>query len=182
MENILSFVGYENDELSLVKKAIRGDANACIDSIKLHKAYLYRMAYSYVKDEQKALDVVQECTYKALLHIHSLKNPKYFKTWVTKILINEAINVCKKDSKIVYLDEDLPLVADKLAISIEEKLDLYDAIDCLRDEFKTVIILMYFNDLSLEEISRTMDLPINTVKSHLKRAKDKLAKILKEDL
>jgi RNA polymerase sigma-70 factor (ECF subfamily) len=60
-------------------------------------------------------------------------------------------------------------------------LDLYNAIDILRDNYKTVIILKYFNDMTIESIANVMDIPENTVKTYLRRAKENLNKILKED-
>lgn len=180
MEYSFSLWGEESSEINLVKKAVRGNTQAFAALMKDYKGYFYRIAYSYVKDEQKALDILHECTYKGLTQIHTLRNPQYFKTWMTRIVMNESLAVCQKESKIIY--GEFEMAETKATISVEEKLDLYDAIDHLRAEFKTVIILMYFNDLSLEEISRTMDIPVNTVKSHLKRAKEQLKKVLKEEL
>lgn len=60
-------------------------------------------------------------------------------------------------------------------------MDLYNAIDTLKDKYKTVIILRYFNNMSIDDIAKTMEIPSNTVKSHLRRAKESLSKILKED-
>lgn len=170
----------ENSETFLIKKAINGDAESFTELMKIYKTYLYKIAFSYVKDEQKALDILQECVYRALLNIEKLKKPKFFKTWITKILINVSINYIQKESKIVYLENGVPEKPQHSSLHIEDKLDLYDAIDCLREDYKTVIVLKYFNDLSINDISSIMELPINTVKSHLKRAKDELRQILKE--
>lgn len=170
----------EVTELKLVKKAIKGDSDAYTELIKLHKEYLYKIAYSYVKNEQKALDILQECTYKGLLNISKLNNAKFFKTWITRVLINVAINYNKKEENIVYLDETLEPTYDKKSISIEEKLDLYDAIDVLRENYKMVIILKYFNDMTIEEIAIIMDIPVNTVKSNLRRSKEELRQLLME--
>ncbi len=126
-----------------------------------------------------ALDILQESIYKAFVNIKKLKKKSVFKTWITKILINECINTIRKNAKVTYLNNDI-LIKNE-SISIDEKLDLYEAIDKLRDSYKTVIILKYFNDLSLKDISYIMEIPENTVKSHLKRAKNDLSKILKED-
>ena len=94
----------ENSETFLIKKAINGDAESFTELMKIYKTYLYKIAFSYVKDEQKALDILQECVYRALLNIEKLKKPKFFKTWITKILINVSINYIQKESKIVYLE------------------------------------------------------------------------------
>lgn len=169
-------------EIKLVKKARKGDSDAFTELYKINKVYLYKIAYSYVKDENKALDILQECAYKGFLNINKLKNPNFFKTWITKVLINIAIDFLKSDNKIIYLNDDTSLVSSEESISIEEKLDLYTAIDSLRESYKTVIILKYFNDMSIDEISYVMNIPINTVKSNLRRAKESLNKVLREEV
>lgn len=184
MLNILRFplqrTTKETSEIKLAKASIKGDSEAYSELVKLYKNDLYKIAYSYVKDEQKALDIIQETTYKGLLNIKKLKEAKFFKTWITRILINIAIDYSKKESNLVYMDEETSLIEVEKNISIEEKLDLYDAIDMLRENYKMVIILKYFNDMTDEEVANTMDIPTNTVKSHLRRAKHELKNTLKE--
>ena len=185
MEKIISLpwqkIKEEPLDITLAKKAKNGDSDAFTELYKIHKIYLYKIAYSYVKDENKALDIMQECAYKGFFYIHKLKNPNIFKTWITRVLINVAIDYLKKESKIIYLDNDSSIACDEKDISLEEKMDLYNAIDTLKDKYKTVIILRYFNNMSIDDIAKTMEIPSNTVKSHLRRAKESLSKILKED-
>ena len=191
MEKIISLpwqkIKEEPLDITLAKKAKNGDSDAFTELYKIHKIYLYKIAYSYVKDENKALDIMQECAYKGFFYIHKLKNPNIFKTWITRVLINVAIDYLKKESKIIYLDNDSSIACDEKDISLEEKMDLYNAIDTLKDKYKTVIILRYFNKkrylnhMSIQAIAKTMEIPSNTVKSHLRRAKESLSKILKED-
>ncbi|MGL5347974.1 MAG: sigma-70 family RNA polymerase sigma factor [Peptostreptococcaceae bacterium] len=170
----------ESLEIKLAKDSIKGDSKAYTELVKLYKSDLYKIAYSYVKDEQKALDILQETTYKGLLNIKKLKEATFFKTWMTRILINIAIDYSKKESNVVYLEEEHKLIQNEKCVSIEEKLDLYDAIDSLRENYKMVIILKYFNDMTEEQVASVMDIPINTVKSHLRRARLQLKEILKE--
>lgn len=184
MEKIISLQvkkSEENLETKLAKKAKSGDSEAFKELYKINKVYLYKIAYSYVKDEDKALDIIQECAYRGFLNINKLKNPKIFKTWITKILINVAIDSLKKEKSTIYLVEEQRIASAQENISIEEKLDLYKAIDILKEDYKIVIILKYFNDMTIEEISKVMNIPINTVKSHIKRSKEQLNKILMED-
>lgn len=185
MQNLISFPWKtkkkESSEVTLAKKAINGDSDSFTELYKIHKIYLYKIAYSYVKDESKALDIMQECAYKGFLNVHKLKKPNLFKTWITRILINISIDYIKKDNKIVYLDNDSTIPCAEESVSLEEKMDLYNAIDTLNDKYKTVIILRYFNNMSIDDIANTMEIPSNTVKSHLRRAKESLNKILKED-
>ena len=147
-----------------------------------YKSYLYKVAYTYVKDKQVALDILQETSFKAWLNINTLKDEEKFKPWITKILVNTALNYIKKESKVIYMEDENSIIYSEKSISIEEKLDLYDAIDLLKPKYKTVIILKYFDDMKIEDISYVLNTPENTVKSHLKRAKESLSSILKEGI
>ena len=147
-----------------------------------YKSYLYKVAYTYVKDKQVALDILQETSFKAWLNIHTLKDEEKFKPWITKILVNTALNYIKKESKVIYMEDENSIIYSEKSISIEEKLDLYDAIDLLKPKYKTVMILKYFDDMKIEDISYVLNIPENTVKSHLKRAKESLSSILKEGI
>ena len=95
--------------------------------------------------------------------------------------MNVAIDMNKRDSKTEKLGEENNVIQDISGISIEEKIDLYNAVDLLKDNYKTVIIMKYFNDMKIKDISKIMSLPENTVKTYLTRAKESLKKILKED-
>ena len=125
---------------------------------------------------------MQENSFKAWLNIHTLKDEEKFKPWITKILVNTALNYIKKESKVIYMEDENSIIYSEKSISIEEKLDLYDAIDLLKPKYKTVIILKYFDDMKIEDISYVLNTPENTVKSHLKRAKESLSSILKEGI
>ena len=67
-----------------------------IDYVKNNQEKLYRIAFSYSKNEEAALDIVQESIVKALKNISSLKEEKYVKTWFFRILINESLQYIKK--------------------------------------------------------------------------------------
>lgn len=168
-------------EEELIENAINGNCDTYAQLIKKNKEYLYRIAYVYVKDSNKALDILQECTYRGFKSIKTLRNTKYFKTWITRILINIAISVLKQDSKIVYLDDNNPLEEGKSFTNIEEKIDLYKAIEMLKNDYKIVVIMKYFNDMTINEISSILNIPVNTVKTRLSRARASLKNILKEE-
>lgn len=168
------------NEIKLIKESMKGNKESFGILIKNNKEYLYKMAFLYVKDEQDALEVIHETVYRAFLNIEKLKKAKFFNTWITRILINVSIDFLKKKGKNEMLDESTPIRKEKCEISTEEKLDLYNAIDLLNDNYKTVIIMMYFNDMKIKDISRVMEIPENTVKTYLRRAKQALGEVLKE--
>lgn len=170
----------ELNKIKLIKESMKGNKESFGILIKNNKEYLYKMAFLYVKDEQDALEVIHETIYRAFLNIEKLKKAKFFNTWITRILINVSIDFLKKKGKNEMLDESTPIIKEKCEISTEEKLDLYNAIDLLNDNYKTVIIMMYFNDMKIKDISKVMEIPENTVKTYLRRAKQALGEVLKE--
>lgn len=133
----------------------------------------YRLAMSYVKNRDAALDVVQEAIVKALSKVDTVREPAYLKTWFYRILINEAMNHFRRNRNLVSLEE---VMADRAAEPRDpgERLDLYDAIDRLSFPEQTVIKLRYFEDMKLEDIARVLGENQNTVKSRLYRGLKKL--------
>lgn len=162
-----------------VKKAIKGDKQAFLDLIEPQKEKLYKIAYTYVKNEQDTLDIIQETICKAYVSLETLRNPKYFNTWLVKILINISITTVNKNKKITYL-EDKEIEYDTSSISdCNNRLDLMTELDKLPQKYKDVIILKYFDDLTIEEISRILEIPIGTARTHLYRGLESLRKSMK---
>jgi RNA polymerase sigma-70 factor (ECF subfamily) len=158
-----------------VKLAIYGNEKAFEYLMDISKEGLYRTAFAYVKNEEDAVDILQETVYKAYMSIDKLKEPKYFKTWITKILINSAINFIKKEKKLIALVDNLSYDSNYFEENrIEENLDILNAIDTLEDKYKDVVVLKYFRDLTITEISEVLNCPVGTVKTYLNRALIKL--------
>ena len=141
----------------------------------------YRLAVSYVKNRDAALDVVQEAIVKALSKVDSVREPAYLKTWFYRILINEAMNHFRRNRNLVSLEE---VMVDRAVESGDpgERLDLYDAIDRLSFQEQTVIKLRYFEDMKLEEIAQATGANLNTVKSRLYKAIRKLKDMTGEEI
>ena len=168
------------EEVHLTRKAIKGNSDAYGCLIAAYQSYLYKVAFLYMKNEEDALDVVGTTILKAYQHIHKLKNPEWFKTWMTKILIRTALDELKK---VVYFHdlENVQTASPHSGISIEEKCDLNSAIDQLSEKYRMVIILKYFSELSVKEIAFVMNIPEGSVKAYLSRARYELKIMLKED-
>lgn len=164
-----------------VKRAIKGDEKAFIEIIDDIKDKLYTIAYSYVKNEQDALDIVQETVYKAYISIDTLKKAKYFNTWITRILINISINTINRNKKITYLEQDDYIEEIEKIIDIEQKLYITNILNELDEKHKNVIELKYFDDLTLNEISNKLDIPIGTAKTYLNRGLKRLRAIVGEE-
>ena len=142
--------------------------------VKNYEKY-YRMAYSYVFCEQDAMDIVQEGAYRAILKSDLLKQPEYVDTWICKIVINEALRFLKKN-KLASVDmESLPEQGKEDEV---EDIDLQRALEKLDNQERALVVLRYFEEEKLENIGKTMNLNVNTVKSRLYRAMDKLKKYM----
>ena len=167
-------------EETLIKQSQWGNDDAFEKLIDRYEGYLYKMAFLYVKNEQDAMDIYQETVLKAYLNITKLKDRKAFKTWITKILVN---NVYTKNNQAKKIQENhIKLdIKEFNHIDIEEKIDLYDAIDILEEKYRTPIILQYFYDLTTKQISEITNFNENTIKTNIRRGKKKIYEILKEE-
>ena len=151
------------------------------DYIVAHQEEFYRLAYSYVKNRDAALDVVQESIVKALAKSDTLRRPEYLKAWFYRILLNESMNYFRRGRRLVPFPEqqEEPAAPDP---DVGERLDLYDAIDRLSLQEQAVIRLRFFEDMKLEEIAQATGANLNTVKSRLYKSLRKLREWTGEEL
>lgn len=164
----------------LVKKAQKGNDKAYLMLFQQHEESIYRMAYVYVKNKDDALDIVQEVAYHSFKKISTLEKPAYFKTWLMKITINCALNVLNKNKKVIPLNQDYEVLAGAEDEDIVLSLSLSELMDSLHEDEKSVILLKYYEDRTLKEISEILDIPLGTAKSILYRGLEKLRKNFKE--
>ncbi|MFJ8461909.1 sigma-70 family RNA polymerase sigma factor [Lysinibacillus xylanilyticus] len=164
----------------LVKKAQKGNDKAYLMLFQQYEADIYRMAYVYVKNKDDALDLVQEVAYQSFKKISTLKKPEYFKTWLMKITINCALSLINKNKKVIPLNLDFEVLTGSEDEDIALTLSLHKLIDTLKEDEKSIILLKYYDDRTLKEISEILDIPLGTAKSVLYRALDKLRQNLKE--
>lgn len=141
-----------------------------IENVRLR---LYKTALLYLGSEAFALDAVDEAVYKALCSYKKLRQPEYFDTWITRILINECYNELRRQKRFRPLDE-LP----EGATEEFDTLPLKEAIRRLPRELKEVVILRYFAGYTLIETAETLQIPQGTVATRQRKA----LKVLKLEL
>ena len=169
------------EEVFLVKRATKGDRQSFEKLMDIYFYRLCREAYIRCKYEEDVKEIVQETIYKAYRNIRSLKEPQYFKTWLSRILINVADDYLRNKGMVdLELDETSYVKEVVIEDKIEIKIDLYNAIDELEDKYKDAVILRYIDDLKIEDISKILDRPVNTIKTHLRKALKDMKKMLKE--
>jgi RNA polymerase sigma-70 factor, ECF subfamily len=160
-----------------IKKAQRGNSKAFLECFQTYEVDIYKMAFIYMKNEEDALEVVQETAYRSFKNVSSIKEPTYFKTWLLKIAINVSIDLLRKKKIDVQMHEH---VKDQLSTDLNEDIDLEitlkDLLNHLNESEKSVVVLRFYQDLTFSEISNVLDLPLGTVKTILYRALEKLRK------
>ncbi|GAA0223156.1 sigma-70 family RNA polymerase sigma factor [Metaclostridioides mangenotii] len=133
----------------------------------------YRVAYSYVRNEQDALDIIQDSIYKALNSVEKLKEIKFIKTWFYRIVVNCSIDYLRKNKKYSNFLEVEQL--EKIECYEDyTNLDLKKNLDDLPEKYRIIIVLRFFEDLKIEEIAKILDENVNTVKTRLYHGLKKL--------
>lgn len=165
----------------LIQEAKKGNNEAFTQLIYEHKEQLYRIAYSYLKNEADALEALQEIAFRAYKSIKKLRNPEYFKTWLIRILINYCNDEIKRNNKCVVMEAyDLYEVHDNVGDIYDsiESIDIIPAIYSLKKEYQEVLILRYFEDLKIKEIAYIKRIPEGTVKTNIHRGIKELKSLM----
>jgi len=142
-------------------------AKQITDYVIKNKERHYRLAFSYVKNNDDALEVVQESIYKAISTMDTLKTPGYLKTWFYRIIVNTAIDLLRKRKKNVVVDDETLSRYDLGIVDHYADIDLQKALENLPIQYRSVIVLRFFEDLKIEEIAVILDENINTIKTRL---------------
>lgn len=150
--------------------------------LQSRKEKYYRIAYSYVKNEHDALDIVGEAAYKGLRTLGTLREADYFDTWMTRIVINAAIDFTRSRSRVTLCGEPAleVLAAPEEELTPEDSMDLYKALDALSEKDRICVTLRYFEEQTFVQIAEILQEPETTVKSRLYRALRKMRGFLEK--
>lgn len=141
------------------------DANEYAQKAHEYRAALYRTALLYLHSPSMALDAVDEAVYKGLTACRSLRQPQFFRTWLTRILIN----VCNDELRRRARETGMAQLPETAAEAFDA-LPLKEAIARLPKDLRAVVILRYFTGLTLAETAQALDIPQGTVVTRQRRA------------
>ncbi len=170
----------------LLKKAISGDKDALSLIFLYLQKDLYKIAIYKTRNKEDALDAIQETIYITYTNLKNIQSINSFPNWIKKVLVNECYKILSKKNKTntetvevanLYELEDSRDISsiDKL----ESNIQFYELIKCLNDKEKTIMILYYINEYTTKEISKILEIKENTIKSIIKRGKNKIKNNLK---
>lgn len=142
------------------------DKEAYIAFITENKEMLYRVAFGYLHDETKSLDAVDEAVYQGYVHRNDLREPKFLKTWVTRILINECFKIIRNGKRELSMD----VLPENQQDSVEDSIHIKLVINSLPEDLRKVIILRYFGGFTISETAEILGIPDGTVSTRTRKA------------
>lgn len=137
---------------------------------------MYRVALAILMNDEDAADAIQETILSCWEKIHSLKQRKYFRTWMTRILINKCYDIRRKRENIVNFEE-----YGEPAREDSYNLELKEALAALDEKYRMVITLFYSEGYHIDEIAKILEIPKSTVQTRLQRGRERLARYYSEE-
>lgn len=158
----------------LVEKARQGDANAFAELIHNHMQSMYKVTKSILWSDEDIADVIQETIFKCWRNLDKLREPKYFKTWLIRILINNCKDYIKNQD--IQLNQREMFEIGKKEATFDN-IEWKETLKLLDEKYCLIMILYYVEGFRTSEISLILDIPEGTVRTRLARGRKKLAMI-----
>lgn len=180
-------------DMALVRRALAREAGAFRAIIKTHNQRLYRIARGVVRNDAEAEDIVQEAYMRAFASLDSFRGDASLATWLSRIVINEALGRLRKRKRVVAVRDNpeaeiirFPLnpnddpertMAQRQILGLVER-----ATDSLPDVYRTVFVARVIEGLSIEETAEVLGIRPETVKTRLHRARALVRKALDDEI
>jgi RNA polymerase sigma-70 factor (ECF subfamily) len=185
--------GVDTGDLSLVRRVQKGDKSAFDALVLKYQHKVLKLVQRYVRDPSEAEDVTQDAFIKAYRALPGFRGDSAFYTWLYRIAINTAKNALVSAGRrpMTYdldgegngpdLSQRLrdPDTPERLLLTDEIRATVNRAIDALPEDLRTAIVLRELEGLSYEDIARTMECPVGTVRSRIFRAREAIDRHLK---
>lgn len=174
----------ERNDQQLITETLEGNLSSFEVLVRFYQKNLYFYILKKVKDDRVAEDVVQEAFVRAFEKLSSFDRERPFKPWLYQIAINITKDYWRKERKIVPLTDDIEddrseTVIEKMSRREEHK-NVREAVKVLPKKYGKVLSGFYFENLSYQELAKRFAMPINTIRTRIKRAKILLEKTIND--
>jgi len=176
-------------EKRLTERAKRGDREAFAELVEIYKDKIFQLAYRMVGNRQEAEDIAQETFLRVYANLHQFNESYKFSTWIYRIATNLCIDRGRKKRPDFSLDEQAEgtegldwysrlasrdRTPEEKVVTQELQETVQDALNELAPKYRSIMILRYIEDLSLQEISEVLKLPVTTIKTRIHRGREAL--------
>ena len=160
----------------LIRKAQNKEPEAFTELIQMYMQDMYRTAVAILMNDEDAADAIQNTILSCWEKMDTLQYTKYFKTWMTKILIHKCLDIRKKQEKIIPMEDyEEPAVEDAYNIELKE------ALETLGEKYRLIMMLYYGEGYQVQEIADFLGMPVSTVQTRLDRGRKKLREYYQSD-
>ncbi len=166
----------EKDLECLVRRAKRHDPDAFTELMESQKYVFYKTARAILSNDEDATDAIQETILTCWEKLEGLKEDRFFRTWVTRILINKCYDILQTNQKVIYM-EDYPEIP---TWEEENPAEWKEMLSVLEEDYRLVVTLYYAQGFKTKEIARILGMPDSTVRTKLSRAREQLKKAFLE--
>ena len=158
----------------LIRKAKKGDKDAFCRLMDENVQSMYKIAAAYLKNDEDVADAIQDTILSCYENLKSLKQNRYFKTWMIRILINKCKDMIQKKNLVTYTDQmpETPFHEEKYVA-----MEWIQALEPLDSKYRLVVLLYYMEGFGIREISDILDMKESTVKSRLYRGRKQIAEM-----
>lgn len=157
---------------TLIKKARERDADAFTELMMSQMQNMYKTARSVLSNEEDAADAISDTILVCWEKIGQLKEDRYFRTWMTRILVNKCRDIQRKKANLFFTDQVPEVETEEKGF---ENLEWEQALESLDEHYKAVVVLYYAEGFKTSEIAEILEMPESTVRTRLARAREKLA-------
>jgi RNA polymerase sigma-70 factor (ECF subfamily) len=173
----------QNDALLVSRAALLGDRKAFSQLVEAYQSPIRRFLFNLTNgDEELSKDLAQDTFVKAWLNIGQFRAAAKFSTWLYRIAYNTFYDYARAKKPTANIDDVQEVRAGHTPPQHDDfNMDFLQALKILKEDERTAMLLFYMEDQTVEKISKIMNCPTNTVKSHLHRGKEKTAKYFEHE-
>lgn len=159
---------------NLIQKVKEGDPDAFTELMQKQMQSMYKVAKSILRSDEDVADAIQETILCCWEKLSQLKEIRYFKTWMTRILINECNDLLKTKHNFLSDDHLLDIAASDTGF---DNIEWNEMLKSLDEKYRLVIMLYYVEGFKTKEISKILEIPESTVRTRLARGREKISVI-----
>lgn len=162
----------------LIKDAVNMDAEAFLELMDRHSLAMYKVARAMLRNDEDVADAIQSTIMICYEKLHTLQKPQYFKTWMTRILINECNKILQHYRNLDFQEEFTEAARQDMSMA---EFEFKEMLSQLSEKYRVILVLYYVEGFKIQEIAALLELNENTVKTRLARAREQVREMYTEE-